>query len=108
MIWVLEQLLRCRSWQLWVISQVEKVGVLEAIMEFPFPRDSGLCTRFATNIVFQRSLETRISVPIVPGNKNIFNAAKLNSFKRDKIENLTGRHFLTSWMRYVTTLHGRA
>ena len=29
-----------------------KSSVLEAVMEFPLPRDSGLCTRFATNITF--------------------------------------------------------
>lgn len=44
-----------------------KSSVLEAVMEFPLPRDSGLCTRFATNITFHRSPTTSVSVSIIPG-----------------------------------------
>ena len=32
-----------------------KSSVLEGLTELPFPRDSGLCTRFPTQIVFKRS-----------------------------------------------------
>lgn len=44
-----------------------KSSVLEAVMELPLPRDSGLCTRFATNITFRRSPQTSIAVSIIPG-----------------------------------------
>lgn len=43
-----------------------KSSVLEALTELPFPRDSGLCTRFATQITFRRSAETKISASIIP------------------------------------------
>jgi len=32
-----------------------KSSVLEGLTELPFPRDSSLCTRFPTQIVFKRS-----------------------------------------------------
>ncbi|PLN80206.1 P-loop containing nucleoside triphosphate hydrolase protein [Aspergillus taichungensis] len=34
-----------------------KSSVLEGLTQLPFPRDSGLCTRFATQIIFRRSKE---------------------------------------------------
>ena len=43
-----------------------KSSVLEGLTNLPFPRDSGLCTRFATQITFQRSHETNISVSVIP------------------------------------------
>ena len=43
-----------------------KSSVLEGLTELPFPRDSGLCTRFATQITFRRAKETSISVTIIP------------------------------------------
>lgn len=42
-----------------------KSSVLEGLVEMAFPRDSGLCTRFATQIVFKRSKEERIAVSII-------------------------------------------
>jgi len=44
-----------------------KSSVLEGMIGFPLPRDSGLCTRFATQIIFKRSTKTMISVSIIPG-----------------------------------------
>jgi len=44
-------------------------SVLEAVMELPLPRVSGLCglyTRFAANITFRRALKISISVSIMP------------------------------------------
>ena len=32
-----------------------KSSVLEGLTNLPFPRDSGLCTRFATQITFRRT-----------------------------------------------------
>jgi hypothetical protein len=43
-----------------------KSSALEALTGLPFPRDSGLCTRFATQIRFCRAPEAGISVSIIP------------------------------------------
>ena len=43
-----------------------KSSVLEGLTDLPFPRDSGLCTRFATQITFRRSLGTSISISVIP------------------------------------------
>ena len=43
-----------------------KSSVLEGLTELPFPRDSGLCTRFATQITFRRAQHTSISISILP------------------------------------------
>ncbi|KAI9894600.1 MAG: hypothetical protein M1814_001955 [Vezdaea aestivalis] len=43
-----------------------KSSVLAGILNLPFPRDSGLCTRFPTQITFRRSEKTSISVSIIP------------------------------------------
>lgn len=42
-----------------------KSSVLEALTDLPFPRESGLFTRFATQITFRRSRETQVSVSII-------------------------------------------
>ena len=46
-----------------------KSSVLEGLTKLSFPRDSGLCTRFATQIIFRRdakSLNREISASIIP------------------------------------------
>ena len=43
-----------------------KSSVLEGLTGLPFPKDSGLCTRFATKITFKRSPATLINVMVVP------------------------------------------
>ena len=43
-----------------------KSSVLEGLTGIAFPRDSGLCTRYATQIIFQRSIEARITVSVIP------------------------------------------
>jgi hypothetical protein len=43
-----------------------KSSVLEGLIQKPLPRDSGLCTRFATQIVFRRALQQQILVSIIP------------------------------------------
>ena len=43
-----------------------KSSVLEGLTDLPFPRDSGLCTRFATQITFRRAQNASISVSILP------------------------------------------
>lgn len=47
-----------------------KSSVLEGLTRLPFPRDSGLCTRFATQIIFRRSKEhpvRTITASVIPG-----------------------------------------
>jgi hypothetical protein len=44
----------------------EKSSVLVGLTDLPFERDSGLCTRFATQITFRRSAARRTTVSIVP------------------------------------------
>jgi hypothetical protein len=46
-----------------------KSSVLEGLTGLPFPRDSGLCTRFPTQIVFKRSkiLMTEASIMAAHG-----------------------------------------
>ena len=44
-----------------------KSSVLEALTGLPFPRDSTLCTRFPTQIVFKRSPDRHVDVSIIPG-----------------------------------------
>ncbi|QIW95060.1 hypothetical protein AMS68_000578 [Peltaster fructicola] len=46
-----------------------KSSVLEGLVDKPFPRDSGLCTRFATQFIFKRSPTEHISVSVIPGAK---------------------------------------
>lgn len=43
-----------------------KSSVLEGLTNLPFPRDSGLCTRFATQITFRRSPQTQVTASIIP------------------------------------------
>lgn len=42
-----------------------KSSVLEGLTNLPFPRDSGLCTRFPTQIVFKRSTRSSKEVSIM-------------------------------------------
>ena len=43
-----------------------KSSVLEVLTQLLFPRESGLCTRFATQITFRRSREIYITVSVIP------------------------------------------
>ena len=43
-----------------------KSSILEGLIKMALPRDSGLCTRFATQIIFRRSSERCISLSIIP------------------------------------------
>ena len=43
-----------------------KSSVLEGLTGLPFPRDSGLCTRFATQITFRRTAVDVVAVSLIP------------------------------------------
>ena len=43
-----------------------KSSVLEGLTNLPFPRNSGLCTRFATKITFRRAPVDSVAVSVIP------------------------------------------
>ena len=58
-----------------------KSSVLEGLTGLPFPRDSGLCTRFATHIIFRRAKQSSFSISIIPGkNASDEHAAKMRKW----------------------------
>jgi len=60
-----------------------KSSVLEAITEIPFPRKENLCTRFATEIMLRRDMESSIVCKIIPGtNRPDEDVEKLRTFSR--------------------------
>ncbi|KAK4546242.1 hypothetical protein LTR36_002379 [Oleoguttula mirabilis] len=70
----IDKLFACGVGELVDLPQIVVVGdqssgkssVLEGLIKKPLPRDSGLCTRFATQIVFRRANVERILVSIIP------------------------------------------
>jgi len=70
----IDKLFACGVGELVDLPQIVVVGdqssgkssVLEGLIQKPLPRDSGLCTRFATQIVFRRAIQEQIRVSIIP------------------------------------------
>ena len=61
-----------------------KSSVLEGLTDLPFPRDSGLCTRFATHITFRRTTAKSVSVSIIPtANAHPDHAEKLKKYQKN-------------------------
>ena len=72
-----------------------KSSVLEGLTDLPFPRDNGLCTRFATQIVFRRAEKTSITVSIIPSpTADSKMKEKLRAFKIDHLTLLAGDEFV--------------
>ncbi|EPE34263.1 P-loop containing nucleoside triphosphate hydrolase [Glarea lozoyensis ATCC 20868] len=72
-----------------------KSSVLESFSGLPFPRDSGLCTRFATQIIFRRGPTSNIKVSIIPGpDRSLQKAHKLHGYVKDSLTTLTSHEFL--------------
>ncbi|KAE8356356.1 P-loop containing nucleoside triphosphate hydrolase protein [Aspergillus coremiiformis] len=68
-----------------------KSSVLEGLTRLPFPRDSGLCTRFATQIIFRRSrdMSTRqITASIIPASDS--DAERATRLKAWRCESIGG------------------
>lgn len=69
----IDKLFLCGAGQYVHLPQIVVVGdqssgkssVLEGLIQLPLPRDSGLCTRFATQIVFQRSPKEEVVATVV-------------------------------------------
>lgn len=71
-----------------------KSSVLETLTKLPFPRESTLCTRFATQITFRRSNRVSILVSIIPANDaSDAHKAEAGSWKRGDIEGLDMESF---------------
>ncbi|GME37743.1 Dynamin GTPAse [Neofusicoccum parvum] len=71
-----------------------KSSVLEGLTRLPFPRDSGLCTRFATQITFRRAPTTSINVSIIPGkDSKQEHIDKARAWKKSDLEELDQASF---------------
>jgi GTPase SAR1 family protein len=71
-----------------------KSSVLEGLTGLPFPRDSGLCTRFATQITFRRALIDKTSVSIIPApNSSDEHQEKVNNWSKPNLEELKPGEF---------------
>jgi GTPase SAR1 family protein len=70
----IDSLFACGVGELVSLPQIVVVGdqssgkssVLEGLIKKPLPRDSGLCTRFATQIIFRRAAREQVVVSIIP------------------------------------------
>jgi GTPase SAR1 family protein len=89
-----------RLFQLVVVGDQSsgKSSVLEGLTELPFSRDSTLCTRFATQIVFRRAEQESVTVYIIPSpSSDAAREAKLKTFKDDSLnKGLQGTTFRKS------------
>lgn len=66
-----------------------KSSVLEGLTNLPFPRQSGLCTRFATQITFRRARQHGVAVSIIPSHDaTTDHAEKLSAWKHDDLDSL--------------------
>ncbi|TQB69135.1 hypothetical protein MPDQ_002318 [Monascus purpureus] len=74
-----------------------KSSVLEGLTKLPFPRDSGLCTRFATQIIFRRAVDSdvrRIVASVIPApDANDDRASKLRAWKGEDLQDLVAASF---------------
>jgi len=71
-----------------------KSSVLEGITGLPFPRDSGLCTRFATQITFRRAAVESITVSIIAAkDASPQHAANVGAWQKTDLHNLDSKAF---------------
>lgn len=71
-----------------------KSSVLEGLTNLPFPRDSGLCTRFPTQIVFKRSETTSKEVSIMAAHsQETFRADAIAKFGKRQLTSLDETSF---------------
>ncbi|CAH0022625.1 unnamed protein product [Clonostachys rhizophaga] len=94
--------------QLIVVGQQSsgKSSVLEGLTGLPFPRDSSLCTRFATQIIFRRAPRKSISARIIPSkDSSSEHQEKMKDWRRDELAELDADSF-AGIMREVIDLMG--
>lgn len=71
-----------------------KSSLLEALTGIQFPVASTLCTRFATQISFRRTVDEKITVSLIPSKDSAEDRKKkLRSFS-DTVDVLTGDKFM--------------
>lgn len=79
-----------------------KSSVLEGLTKLSFPRDSGLCTRFATQIIFRRDAdlkEREIVVSVIPASGlDAVEVEKLRSWRESGAEILGEEKFVSMMM----------
>lgn len=107
----IDKLFACGVGELVDLPQIVVVGdqssgkssVLEGLVNKPLPRDSGLCTRFATQIVFRREASEGIVVSIIPDqHASPEHTARVRAYKKD-VESLDSAVF-TEIMKEVSLL----
>lgn len=83
-----------------------KSSVLEGLTKVNFPRDSGLCTRFMTQIIFRRELrlsERAISASILPSAESDPNEQqRMRSWRASGLQSLRPDEFMRT-MSEVST-----
>ena len=71
-----------------------KSSILKGLIRMALPRDSGLCTRFATQIIFRRSDEERISISIIASsNATAEHRSRVEAWSRSDINSLDPETF---------------
>jgi len=71
-----------------------KSSVLEGLTDLPFPRDSGLCTRFATQITFRRAAVESVTVSIIPSkDASTEHAEKTQRWVKADLQSLDAKSF---------------
>ena len=71
-----------------------KSSVLEGLIGFAFPRNSGLCTRFCTQIVFRRGPASKISVSILAHDDAAKDRKeKMSAWHYDDVQEMTPARF---------------
>jgi GTPase SAR1 family protein len=99
----IDKLFACGVGELVNLPQIVVVGdqssgkssVLEGLIDKPLPRDSGLCTRFATQIVFRRAKVEGIEVSIIPDkDANPQHVARVKKWGKKVEEELDSKVFI--------------
>nr|POE78437.1 putative dynamin-related protein 4a [Quercus suber] len=99
----IDKLFACGVGELIDLPQIVVVGdqssgkssVLEGLIKKPLPRDSGLCTRFATQFVFRRAAVDQISVSIIPArDASAEHTAKLKAWGKSDLKSLSSDVFV--------------
>ena len=71
-----------------------KSSVLEGLTGIPYPRNSSLCTRYATQITFRRAPNAVVSVSIIPAADAAPEyAEKLRKWKKTDLNLFDGHSF---------------
>ena len=66
-----------------------KSSVLKGLTGLPFPRDKGLCTRFATQILFKRVPVQNTVVSIIPDkDADKDHADKVKAWRKDELQGI--------------------